>query len=122
MHSATFARATLEEVLRRGRHGGRGPHRSAVSTRSERSERAEGEGPWGEPWVLPTRFAREAGHRPRKNRTRRGRLSSQRFSEPVAVSSTASAGFPTGALRPSPYDPRMRLRLTPAPCSLHAGT
>src|SRR4029450_2019747 len=26
------------------------------------------------------------------------------------------------ALRPSPYNPRMRLRLTPAPCSVQAAT
>jgi hypothetical protein len=37
----------------------------------------------------------------------------------VALSSTASGGFPTRALRPSPYDLRKRLRLTRAPCSLH---
>ena len=66
--------------------------RQAAPVASEASKRR---GPLRDPWALPTRFAREAGTGRASGQPRRGRLSPNRFTEPVAVSSTASAGFPT---------------------------
>ena len=82
---------------RRCPHGGSGRNRSSAGrARRERSEQEERA--IGRPWVLPI-----------------GSRSRWRFHPPLPLA------FRLG-LAASPYNPRMRLRLTPAPCSVQAAT